>query len=73
MKKLIAFVIIVGALGTGGWAYYQNRSRPEPTVSTVPVSRGDVRGDFANEGEGVRASCSLGARFATNATREAAE
>ena len=21
MKKLIAFVIIVGALGTGGWAY----------------------------------------------------
>ena len=42
MKKLIAFVIIVGALGTGGWAYYQNRARPEPTVSTVPVSRGDV-------------------------------
>jgi HlyD family secretion protein len=42
MKKLIAFVIIVGALGTGGWAYYQNRSRPEPTVTTVPVSRGDV-------------------------------
>ena len=42
MKKLIAFVIIVGALGTGGWAYYQNRSRPEPTVSTVPVTRGDV-------------------------------
>ena len=42
MKKLIAFVIIVGALGTGGWAYYQNRSRPEPTVSSMPVSRGDV-------------------------------
>ncbi len=34
MKKLIAFVIIVAALGTGGWAYYQNRARPEPTVST---------------------------------------
>jgi CO/xanthine dehydrogenase Mo-binding subunit/aerobic-type carbon monoxide dehydrogenase small subunit (CoxS/CutS family) len=39
----------------------------------APVSRGDMRSDFANEGEGVRASCSLGARFATNATREAAE
>jgi len=42
MKKLIIFVVIVGALGTGGWAYYQNRTRPEPQVTTVPVSRGDV-------------------------------
>jgi CO/xanthine dehydrogenase Mo-binding subunit len=37
----------------------------------APVSRGDVRGDLATEG--VREPCSLGARFATNATREAAE
>ena len=42
MKKFIVFVIIVAALGTGGWAYYQNRTRPEPTVTTVPVTRGDV-------------------------------
>ena len=42
MKKLIVFVVLLAALGTGGWAYYQNRTRPEPTVSTVPVSRGDV-------------------------------
>ena len=42
MKKLIVFVILVAALGTGGWAYYHNRARPEPTVSTVPVSRGEV-------------------------------
>ena len=39
----------------------------------APVSRGEARGDLANEGEGVRASCSLGARFQSNATREAAE
>ena len=42
MKKLIVFVVILAALGTGGWAYYQNRTRPEPQVTTVPVSRGDV-------------------------------
>ena len=42
MKKLIVFVVILAALGTGGWAYYQNRTRPEPTVTSVPVSRGDV-------------------------------
>jgi CO/xanthine dehydrogenase Mo-binding subunit/aerobic-type carbon monoxide dehydrogenase small subunit (CoxS/CutS family) len=37
----------------------------------APVSRGDIRGDLS--GDGVREVCSLGARFATNATREAAE
>jgi HlyD family secretion protein len=42
MKKLIVFVVIVAALGTGGWAYYANRTRPEPQVSSVPVSRGEV-------------------------------
>ena len=42
MKKFIVFLVLLAAAGTGGWAYYQNRTRPEPTVSTVPVSRGDV-------------------------------
>ena len=42
MKKLIVFLVLIAAAGTGGWAYYQNRTRPEPTVTTVPVSRGDV-------------------------------
>jgi HlyD family secretion protein len=42
MKKLIVFVVIVAALGTGGWAYYANKSRPEPTVTSLPVTRGDV-------------------------------
>jgi len=42
MKKLIAFVVIVAALGSAGWAYYAKRTRPEPTVTTMPVSRGSV-------------------------------
>jgi HlyD family secretion protein len=42
MKKLIAFVVIVAALGSAGWAYYAKRNRPEPTVTTMPVSRGSV-------------------------------
>ena len=42
MKKFIAFVVIVAALGTAGWAYYARNNRPEPTVTSLPVSRGDV-------------------------------
>jgi HlyD family secretion protein len=42
MKKLIVLLVILGALGSGVWAYYAKRSRPEPTVTTLPVSRGDV-------------------------------
>lgn len=37
----------------------------------APVSRGETRGDLS--GDGVREACSLGARFAANTTREAAE
>lgn len=39
----------------------------------APVSRGECRSDFARVGEGVRAACSLGARFETNDKLEAAE
>jgi HlyD family secretion protein len=42
MKKLIVFVVIVAAGASGAWAYYANRNRPEPTVTTMPVSRGSV-------------------------------
>jgi HlyD family secretion protein len=42
MKKLIVFVVIMAALGSGAWAYYANRNRPEPTVTMLPVGRGDV-------------------------------
>jgi CO/xanthine dehydrogenase Mo-binding subunit/aerobic-type carbon monoxide dehydrogenase small subunit (CoxS/CutS family) len=39
----------------------------------APVSRGSTRQDFANEGDGVRAPCSLGARFQADGKLEAAE
>jgi HlyD family secretion protein len=42
MKKIIVSLVVLGALGSGAWAYYANKSRPEPTVTTLPVSRGDV-------------------------------
>jgi HlyD family secretion protein len=42
MKKFIVFLIVIAALGSGAWAYYANKNRPEPTVTTLPISRGDV-------------------------------
>jgi HlyD family secretion protein len=42
MKKLIVIVIVLAALGSGAWAYYNNRNRPDPQVTTMPVTRGDV-------------------------------
>jgi HlyD family secretion protein len=42
MKKLIVFIVILAALGTGAWAFYANRNRPEPSVTTLAAGRGDV-------------------------------
>src|SRR5262245_20573991 len=42
MKKLIVMLVVLAALGTGGWAYYNRLNRPEPQITTLPVSRGDV-------------------------------
>ena len=42
MKKFIVFLVIVAALGSGAWAYYAKKNRPEPTVTGMPVTRGDV-------------------------------
>jgi HlyD family secretion protein len=42
MKKLIALLVILAGLGSAGWAYYARKNRPEPSVTTLPVSRGDV-------------------------------
>ena len=39
----------------------------------VPASRGNTRQDFTNEGDGVRAPCTLGARFRAAGKLEAAE
>jgi HlyD family secretion protein len=42
MKKLIVLLVVLACLGSGAWAFYNSRSRPEPQVTTLPVSRGDV-------------------------------
>jgi HlyD family secretion protein len=42
MKKLIVFLVVLAALGSGAWAYYARRTKPEPTITTLPITRGDV-------------------------------
>jgi HlyD family secretion protein len=42
MKKLIAIVIVLVAVGAGAGAYYKSRQAPEPKVTTMPITRGDV-------------------------------
>ena len=42
MKKLITILLVLVAVGAGGAAYYMRDTRPEPTVTTMPVTRGDV-------------------------------
>lgn len=43
MKKTVFALVILGALGGGGFAYYKYRKAPvEPTISTAAVTRGDI-------------------------------
>jgi HlyD family secretion protein len=42
MKKLILIVLVLVAIGVGAGAYYIKRSGPEPQVSTLQLTRGDV-------------------------------
>jgi HlyD family secretion protein len=42
MKRLITIVLVLVGVGAGVAAYYMRDNRPEPTVSTMPVTRGDV-------------------------------
>jgi HlyD family secretion protein len=42
MKKLIALVVVLAAVGAGAGAYFRSRQAPEPKVTTMPVTRGDV-------------------------------
>ena len=42
MKKLILTLIILAAIGAGTYAYYKNKSVPEPKVTTAELTRGDV-------------------------------
>ena len=42
MKKLILFVVVLAVIGGGYYWYRVRNARPEPTVMTQPLSRGDV-------------------------------
>jgi len=42
MKKLIALLVVLVAVGAGVGAYYRSRRAPEPQVTTMQVTRGDV-------------------------------
>ncbi|OFW06797.1 MAG: hypothetical protein A3H96_14120 [Acidobacteria bacterium RIFCSPLOWO2_02_FULL_67_36] len=42
MKKLIVTVIILVAVGVGAGAFYLRKNTPEPVVTTLQVTRGDI-------------------------------
>jgi HlyD family secretion protein len=42
MKKLILVILVIVAIGVGAGAFYMRRGAPEPTVSTLAITRGDI-------------------------------
>ncbi len=42
MKRAITALLIIGAIGAGGGAYYIKNKGVEPTVNTSPVTQGDI-------------------------------
>jgi len=52
MKKLLPILIILIAVGAGGAVFYAKRGDKEPTVTTLPISRGTII-------DGVRATGTL--------------
>src|SRR5687767_5778186 len=42
MKKLILIVLVLVAVGVGAGVYTMRRNTAEPTVTTQPLSRGDI-------------------------------
>jgi HlyD family secretion protein len=42
MKKLILLLLVIVGVGAGAGAYYMRRTGPEPTATTMPVTRGDI-------------------------------
>ena len=42
MKKLILTLIVLAVIGGGTYAYYKNKGVPEPRVTTLELTRGDV-------------------------------
>jgi HlyD family secretion protein len=54
MKKLILTIIVLAVVGGGAAAYYMRKGAPEPAVTTMQLTRGDVA-------EAVQATGTLGA------------
>ncbi len=50
MKRALIVLVIVAAIGAGGAAYYIRRSAPEITVTTAPITRGDIVDSVASTG-----------------------
>lgn len=42
MKKIILTLVVLAAIGGAGAAYYMRQGVPEPTVTTLELTRGDV-------------------------------
>jgi hypothetical protein len=42
MKKIILTLIVLAIVGGGSYAYYVRKGTVEPTISTMPLSRGDI-------------------------------
>ena len=42
MKKVILIVLLLVAVGVGAGVYTMRTNRPEPTITTQPLSRGDI-------------------------------
>src|SRR5512140_2205726 len=42
MKKLITIIVVLIAVGAGAAAHYIKRGGPEPTVTTLQMTRGDI-------------------------------
>jgi HlyD family secretion protein len=50
MKRAIIVLVIVAAIGAGGWTYYVRHSSVELTVNTSPVTRGEIIDAVASTG-----------------------
>jgi HlyD family secretion protein len=42
MKRAIGILLVLAAIGTGGWVYYIRHNGNDVTVNTSPVTRGDL-------------------------------
>ena len=50
MKRAIIVLLIIAAIGAGGWVYYMAHSGPQIAVATAPITRADVIDAVASTG-----------------------